>query len=63
MDIHPGSNALGASALTHGFQVTFYVLAAIAVAGALVAALLAVSQPPLVEEVRAGADEVVLEAA
>jgi len=63
VDVHPGSTALGASALTHGFQVTFYVLAAIAVVGALVAAVLAESQPPQVEEVPAGADAIVLEAA
>src|SRR5207302_6326221 len=30
VDVHPGSSALGSAALTHGFVVTFYVLAAIA---------------------------------
>jgi EmrB/QacA subfamily drug resistance transporter len=55
VDDHPGSAVFGGSALTHGFQVTFYVLAAIAVAGAVVAALLTegrprAEQPVLVEE-------------
>jgi hypothetical protein len=37
---HPGSSALGGAALTHGFQIAFYVLAALALFGALLAALL-----------------------
>jgi EmrB/QacA subfamily drug resistance transporter len=37
---HPGSSAFGGAALTHGFQVAFYVLAALAVLGALIAALM-----------------------
>src|SRR6266487_4335756 len=37
---HPGVNTLSGSALTHGFQITFYALAAIAVAGAVLAGLL-----------------------
>src|SRR6266540_7163067 len=41
---HPGVNALSGSALTHGFQITFYVLAAIAVAGAVLAGLLTQSR-------------------
>ena len=41
---HPGVNALSGSALTHGFQITFYVLAAIAVAGAVLAGLLTESR-------------------
>jgi len=45
VDDHPGSAVFGGSALTHGFQVTFYVLAAIAVAGAVVAALLTEGRP------------------
>jgi hypothetical protein len=47
---HPGGNALSGSALTHGFQITFYVLAAIAVAGAVLAGVLtesrSVTTPP-----------------
>ena len=41
---HPGVNALSGSALTHGFQITFYVLAAIAVAGAVLAGVLTESR-------------------
>ena len=42
---HPGVTALGGGALTHGFEITFYVLAAIATGGALVAALLTERRP------------------
>jgi EmrB/QacA subfamily drug resistance transporter len=42
---HPGSSALGGPALTHGFQIAFYVLAALALAGALTAALMVESAP------------------
>jgi lysylphosphatidylglycerol synthetase-like protein (DUF2156 family) len=41
---HPGVSALDAGALTHGFQVAFYVLAGIAVAGAVLAAVLTESR-------------------
>ena len=41
---HPGVNTLSGSALTHGFQITFYALAAIAVAGAVLAGLLTQSR-------------------
>ena len=37
---HPGASADGGAALTHGFQIAFYVLAALAVLGALIAALM-----------------------
>jgi EmrB/QacA subfamily drug resistance transporter len=37
--VHPGTNALSGGALTHGFQAAFYVLAGIAVFGAVVAAV------------------------
>ena len=40
VDAHPGSSALGGAPLTHGFQIAFYVLAALALLGALLAALL-----------------------
>jgi EmrB/QacA subfamily drug resistance transporter len=58
---HVGASPLGGSALTHGFAVTFYVLAAIAGAGAVVAALLTEKRPAVtaVEEV----PEALLEAA
>jgi MFS family permease len=39
VDVHPGANALSGGALTHGFQAAFYVLAGIAVFGAVVAAV------------------------
>jgi len=52
---HPGATAQGAAALTHGFEIAFYVLAAIAAVGAAVAALLIESKPaaPEVETVDA----------
>jgi EmrB/QacA subfamily drug resistance transporter len=50
VNVHPGSSPLGGAALTHGFAIAFYVLAAIAVVGALAAALLVESQPPMVQE-------------
>ncbi|MGZ4391087.1 MAG: MFS transporter [Gaiellaceae bacterium] len=39
VDVHAGTNALSGGALTHGFQAAFYVLAGIAVFGAVVAAV------------------------
>jgi EmrB/QacA subfamily drug resistance transporter len=48
---HPGVNALSGSALTHGFQIAFYALAAVALAGAVVAALLTEGRPAATEQV------------
>jgi MFS family permease len=45
VDAHVGTSPLGGAALTHGFQVTFYVLAAIAGLGAVAAAVLIESHP------------------
>ena len=59
---HPGSSALGGAALTHGFQITFYVLAAIAAAGAVLAAALTESRAVTVAVEPIDA-ELVLEAA
>jgi EmrB/QacA subfamily drug resistance transporter len=59
---HVGASALGGSALTHGFQVTFYVLSALALAGGLVAALLTERRPPA-ESVEVVDGEALLEAA
>ena len=42
---HPGASPLGAAALTHGFTIAFYVLAAVAAVGGLVAALMIESAP------------------
>ena len=62
---HPGSTALSAPALTHGFQVAFYVLTAVALAGAVLAALFVEARPrPAEAEVPATeADPVPLEQA
>jgi MFS family permease len=42
---HPGAAATGAAALTHGFSTAFYILAAVAAAGAVISALLVESHP------------------
>jgi EmrB/QacA subfamily drug resistance transporter len=42
---HPGTSPLAGAALTHGFQIAFYVLAAVAVVGAIVAAVLVEPKP------------------
>jgi MFS family permease len=46
---HAGVGALSGAALTHGFQIAFYFLAATAAVGAALAALLIESQPALAE--------------
>jgi EmrB/QacA subfamily drug resistance transporter len=54
VDTHAGVSPLGGPALTHGFQIAFYALAAIAAVGALLAAVLvepAAEQPEQVEAV------------
>ena len=45
VDSHAGISALSGAALTHGFQIAFYFLAATAAVGAALAALLIESQP------------------
>src|SRR4051794_29528095 len=50
VDGHPGSSALDPAALTHGFSVTFYVLAAIAGIASLAAWLMLESKPASVPE-------------
>jgi EmrB/QacA subfamily drug resistance transporter len=45
VDSHVGASALGGAALTHGFQIAFYVLAAMAALGALLAAVMLESRP------------------
>jgi len=61
---HAGATAASGGALTHGFEITFYVLAAIAVAGAAAAALLTESSPPVAREEEARVEaEPALEAA
>jgi EmrB/QacA subfamily drug resistance transporter len=62
VNAHPGTSALAGGALNHGFQVTFYVLAAVAAVGAVVAYLL--TEPKQAEGVVAyDGEELVLEAA
>jgi EmrB/QacA subfamily drug resistance transporter len=61
VDDHAGSNAFSGPALTHGFQIAFYVLAGLAAAGALVSALMLESRPaqaelPLMSEAFSAAD-------
>jgi EmrB/QacA subfamily drug resistance transporter len=59
---HAGAVATGGPALTHGFSVAFYVLAAIAAAGAVISAIL-VEPHPATETAVAPAAEAALEAA
>jgi EmrB/QacA subfamily drug resistance transporter len=47
---HAGASALGGAALTHGFEIAFYVLAALALLGALVAALMVESKARTLED-------------
>jgi EmrB/QacA subfamily drug resistance transporter len=49
VDAHAGASPLGGTALTHGFGIAFYVLAAVAVLGAVLAAVLIESNPPVAE--------------
>jgi EmrB/QacA subfamily drug resistance transporter len=59
LDVHPGASPLGGAALTHGFSIAFYVLAAIAVVGAAVAAVLVESNPATPQEESAREPELV----
>lgn len=59
---HPGTAPTGAAALTHGFEIAFYVLAGVTMLAALASALVIESRPAEAEDgVEAG--EVALEAA
>src|SRR5213592_1808749 len=49
VDTHVGTSAFGGPALTHGFQIAFYVLAAVAALGAVAAAVLVESNPAVPE--------------
>ena len=60
---HDGTNAFSGAALTHGFQVAFYVLAALAGVGAVLAALMLESQPAEAEVELTGEAALELEAA
>jgi MFS family permease len=46
---HAGASAFSGAALTHGFEIAFYVLAAVAALGALLAALMLESRPAQAE--------------
>jgi EmrB/QacA subfamily drug resistance transporter len=46
VDGHAGASAFSGAALTHGFEIAFYVLAGIAALGAIAAAVLLESKPP-----------------
>ena len=60
---HPGATAFDGAALTHGFQIAFYVLAGLAALGAALAAVLLESKPPAAEAELVGDRELALEAA
>ena len=45
VDTHAGATPLGGAALTHGFEIAFYVLAAVAALGGVLAAVLVESNP------------------
>jgi EmrB/QacA subfamily drug resistance transporter len=62
VDSHPGATALGGAALTHGFQIAFYVLAGLSAVAVVLAAALIEPRPKAPQEVRVDA-EVALEAA
>ena len=63
VDAHVGASALGGAALTHGFEITFYVLASFAIAGALAAGLLIERKPKVENTDEVASDGVLLEAA
>jgi len=47
---HAGASPLGGPALVHGFEIAFYVLAAVTIAAALITAIVVESQPAHAEE-------------
>src|SRR4051794_2532107 len=64
VDVHAGASESGAAALTHGFQIAFYVLAALGAIGAVLSAVLLESNPSEAKELdRAPDAEPQLEAA
>jgi EmrB/QacA subfamily drug resistance transporter len=56
VNAHPGTSYFAGGALTHGFQISFYVLAAIALAGAAAAAILTEPRSSAVEIASAEAE-------
>jgi EmrB/QacA subfamily drug resistance transporter len=64
VDVHPGASLLGGGALTHGFQITFYVLAGLVALAAVIAATFVESQPAVPQEERVAVEgELAFEAA
>jgi EmrB/QacA subfamily drug resistance transporter len=63
VNAHVGASAVGGAALTHGFEITFYVLAGFAIAGALVAGLLIERKPKVETAEEVVSDTGLLEAA
>jgi EmrB/QacA subfamily drug resistance transporter len=64
VDAHPGTSLLAGSALTHGFEIAFYMLATLLAVAAVLAATVIESQPPAPEDEVAPAEpELALEAA
>jgi MFS family permease len=63
VDVHPGTTAFSGGALTHGFEIAFYVLAGIAAAGAALAALLIEPKTPVAQVETVEQGELALEAA
>src|SRR6478735_2627735 len=63
VDAHPGASPLSGSALNHGFQIAFYVLAGIAIVGAVLAAVLTESREVTVAVAEPVEAELALEAA
>ena len=60
---HPGLAPGAGAALTHGFSIAFYALAAVAAAAAILAALIVESHPKLPQEVEVPVQELALESA
>ncbi len=63
VEAHPGASPVGGAALTHGFEVAFYALAAVAAFAALASGLLVEPGAALREEPAVDAEEPSLEAA
>jgi EmrB/QacA subfamily drug resistance transporter len=63
VNAHAGANAFSGAALTHGFEIAFYALAAVAALGALLAVLVLESRPAQAEPELTGEAALELEAA
>jgi EmrB/QacA subfamily drug resistance transporter len=63
VNAHPGTTPLTGSALTHGFEITFYALAGLVLIAAVVATALIESKPPVAQAEEIVEPEIALEAA